>query len=453
LRNPRELLLLAVAATIFAILLGVSIVIAVDSARPANVQPTAAIVMPTNQALKVDDIKSTKHFSKDLQGKVHSDRQRKLVSQPYVPSEKVPPVKLLIESIRPSSDRFFFPSDQYFDSDSADYGELELDFFEEDGARRNIAIDVDLYEKAVYRDPGAPFDDDRADSYYFDDDRLRGLTTAYGADRKQDPTKRCRKISEHELSFPNCNDFHQLDRLDPSTEFRYLKHGGYREVFSMVHPFKNQSDLFAIKDILYDEDYDFKKYEFVRMDAIVAERLSFSPRTYNIYGFCGIGIMSEYFYHGDIENDVTGGERGDMKSEDLQDEAGLKPQNNLTGIEKLVLSLEMAEAIAELHGYTNGLIVHDDIQLSQFLFNQNRTRLILNDFNRAEFPLFDEKADDYCRYKNGRGGGNWRAPEEYRDDPLLEEIDVWSMVRLDIARVRGKSGLFGSLTRVVCCPL
>jgi serine/threonine protein kinase len=113
----------------------------------------------------------------------------------------------------------------------------------------------------------------------------------------------------------------------------------------------------------------------------------------------------------------------------------------------------MAEAIAELHGYPNGLIVHDDIQLSQFLFNQNRTRLILNDFNRAEFPLFDEKADDYCRYKNGRGGGNWRAPEEYRDDPLLEEIDVWSMVRLDIARVCGKSGTFGSLTRVFCCPL
>ena len=47
-------------------------------------------------------------------------------------------------------------------------------------------------------------------------------------------------------------------------------------------------------------------FEFVRMDAMVAERLSSSPRTFDIYGYCGLGIMSELFFHRDILSTVIG---------------------------------------------------------------------------------------------------------------------------------------------------
>jgi hypothetical protein len=70
----------------------------------------------------------------------------------------------------------------------------------------------------------------------------------------------------------------------------------------------------------------------------------------------------------------------------------------------------MAEAIADLHGFKDGVMVHDDIQLPQFLFSNNN-RIKLNDFNRGEVMLYDEIHEKYCRYTNGEGGGDWRAPE------------------------------------------
>lgn len=138
---------------------------------------------------------------------------------------------------------------------------------------------------------------------------------------------------------------------------------------------------------------------------MVAELTTSSPLTFDIYGFCANSILSEFFPHGDVEQLIVPGE-GYMKTEDLHDEEELKPQNHLTGKQKLVLALSMAEALAVLHGYKDGLIVHDDVQLSQYLFNADKTVLKLNDFNRAEFLLFDEENQKYCLYKNGQGHGN-----------------------------------------------
>jgi len=46
-----------------------------------------------------------------------------------------------------------------------------------------------------------------------------------------------------------------------------------------------------------------------------------------------------------------------------------------------------------------------DIQLSQFLLAENGM-LKLNDFNRAEIMLFNEKDKEYCRYRNNPGHGD-----------------------------------------------
>jgi serine/threonine protein kinase len=149
---------------------------------------------------------------------------------------------------------------------------------------------------------------------------------------------------------------------------------------------------------------------------------------------------------------VQGEDDGYMKPGELHDKDELKPQNDLTADQKLVVALDMAEAIAVLHGNENGMIIHDDIQLSQYLFNADKSMIKINDFNRAEFPLFDEKSGEYCLYENGHGHGNvswsfcgvelydilclrscsvyclqWRSPEEYQDGPLTEKIDVWSL--------------------------
>ena len=55
------------------------------------------------------------------------------------------------------------------------------------------------------------------------------------------------------------------------------------------------------------------------------------------------------------------------------------------------------------------------------------TMLKLNDFNLADFPLWNDEHQQYCRYKNGRDGAIWRSPEEYKDEPRTEQIDVWAL--------------------------
>ena len=67
----------------------------------------------------------------------------------------------------------------------------------------------------------------------------------------------------------------------------------------------------------------------------------------------------------------------------------------------------MADSLAALHNFEGGVIVHDDVQLSQFLYTSNdKTHIKLNDFNRAEFMLWDDEKEEYCRYQNGKGHGS-----------------------------------------------
>ena len=81
------------------------------------------------------------------------------------------------------------------------------------------------------------------------------------------------------------------------------------------------------------------------------------------------------------------------------------PMNKLTPKEKLETALEMAESIAILHGYQDGVIVHDDVQLQQWLRAEDGS-LKLGDFNRATILEWDPKKQQYCRYSNGAAFGN-----------------------------------------------
>lgn len=140
------------------------------------------------------------------------------------------------------------------------------------------------------------------------------------------------------------------------------------------------------------------------MDALISERLSSSPRIVDIYGHCGLAMFSEFFAIGDIEQAIvpTGGY---MKQSDLHDQHELKPQNDIPTADKLLVALEMAHAIADLHGFEGGAIIHGDIQLSQFIETPG-AELKLNDFNRGEISLYSEEKHQYCKHRNGWAQGN-----------------------------------------------
>lgn len=264
-------------------------------------------------------------------------------------------------------------------------------------------------------------DDDVDQYYFFDDDLLRDPFTTYDDDRVKG-TGSCRRVNWHRWQFPNCNAFHEMGS---ATEVpMYLSGGAYRSVFIYNHAFISHFDNIIWKQIIF-EDYEFTHvscsfrlfrklvfsltaykdmYEFVRMDAIVSERLSLNPRIVDIYGHCGLSIFSEYLEDGIIEDYIVPGS-GHIKPDRLNDEDDVKPQNKYTSKEKLSISLEMAKSIAALHEYPGGKIVHNDIQLGQFLHTKD-DEIKLNDFNRAEIMFWDEGNSRYCKYRNGPGKGN-----------------------------------------------
>lgn len=139
------------------------------------------------------------------------------------------------------------------------------------------------------------------------------------------------------------------------------------------------------------------------MDVLVSERLTASPYIANVYTHCGVSMVTEFFQQGDLERLVVPEEKWKPKPVTLASE------NNFTTTDKLRLALEMAEGIAALHGYPDGLMVHNDIQLTQYLRSDQHPQVLkLNDFNRAEVMLWDDEHQKYCRYRNGIGQGDVR---------------------------------------------
>jgi len=96
---------------------------------------------------------------------------------------------------------------------------------------------------------------------------------------------------------------------------------------------------------------------------------------------------------------------GFIDQKDLNDKDDVDPQNKFTATEKLNIALAMAESLADLHGFKDGMIIHDDVQLCQWLWDKNG-KLRLGDFNRAELSLWSEKDQKYCKHYNGMGWGN-----------------------------------------------
>ena len=160
--------------------------------------------------------------------------------------------------------------------------------------------------------------------------------------------------------------------------------------------------VFKTSDV-EDYGFDYSDYEFIRMDGLVSERLTAYDNIVDMYAFCGIAFVSEAMMDGELETAAV--PLGGRKKVELNDKDGLDPRNNFTAEQKLQYGLEMAEAIAVLHSFPDGMIIHDDIQMTQFLFTPDG-HLKLNDFNRAEVVLWNEEDQEYCKYRNYKGQGD-----------------------------------------------
>jgi len=319
---------------------------------------------------------------------------------------------------------FHSPTLSYKHRKVPDYGGLKLKSMKEiDVEEEEEEEEEEEYEEEEEEEEYEEKEEEESmDQYYaFDDDFIRDPQKTYDDDSIDYGVGSCRRLRWHRWSFPNCNAFHEMDSSGNVPKF--LSNGAYRDVFLYKNNVLDQIQNIIWKQILYaDYDFTYDTFEFTRMDAIVSERLTSHPRIVDIYGHCGHSIFSEFMYE-EIESLVV---PGTGTKEDLDDEIkDLQPQNNLSAKEKLQMALDMAEAIAALHDFPDGRMVHNDIQLGQFLLTKGKF-VKLNDFNRAEIMLWDQNRHQYCKYCEGEGSGSYRSPEEYKDKALDEKIDVYS---------------------------
>mmetsp|Transcript_2823 Transcript_2823/g.5888 ORF Transcript_2823/g.5888 Transcript_2823/m.5888 type:complete len:687 (-) Transcript_2823:20-2080(-) len=312
----------------------------------------------------------------------------------------------------------------------------------------------------------ATFDELRT---YYDDD---GVTMQRKLNDGTKKARACQRQSVTSMYFPTCNAFHEFDLSRPFDDpkeyivprpensqvtVRYLSHGYYRDVWTLeenswlwpihLEPEEESPDqkfevldeertarlvrnayrTSVLKTFRTDREINEDNWEMIQIEAIIMERLTKSPRIMNIYGHCGFSVTAEVvpIEFEEVVVDHGGDGMYSQKKVEKRNQDGIRPYNDFTPTEKLEFALEMAESLADLHGFEDGVIVHDDVQLCQWLHTTDG-RLKLGDFNRATIMQWDVENEEYCKFNNGEAYGNYRSPEEFAIKNLDEKIDVFS---------------------------
>lgn len=196
--------------------------------------------------------------------------------------------------------------------------------------------------------------------------------------------------------------------------FIVISRGAYRDAWLVETRAKED---WVLKIARYKHDFGGEVLDFVQRDAIVMEKLSSSQKIIDMYGHCASSLNVEAMKQG-LFHDVVPRKRK-HKNEDWDHFfKDVKSRINLNYTEKLRLALEIAESIAELHGYENGAIVHEDIHLSQWL-RAKTGALKLGDFNRAIIIGWNEEKQEYCKFS--RYGGLRVCTARYPKECMLKD--------------------------------
>lgn len=203
----------------------------------------------------------------------------------------------------------------------------------------------------------------------------------------------------------------------------------------------------VLKTLRYEREFLEEYYELHRRDALAMERLTASPYVLDVYGYCGQSAINELANFG-IEGmtsleSVARGFRG----------LDIEPVSKI----KLQLATMVAQGVSHLHSIdypdfvrdslgtgsdrgskpnaiSNATLVHYDLNPRNIAI-MKRGKPKLNDFNVAEFPMWNPKTQSKCGFQGRFREPWWRAPEEMQvqmkeynnPPPLTEKVDVYSL--------------------------
>eukprot|EP00736_Rhodelphis_marinus_P000187 Rmarinus@m.24936 len=96
----------------------------------------------------------------------------------------------------------------------------------------------------------------------------------------------------------------------------------------------------------------------------------------------------------------------------------------LTWDQRLDLSIKVSTALEALHSIPmGGTVVHTDLKPHQYLMTEDHEPK-LNDFNDCKI-VTEDGGWEFCT--SSLPSSRWRAPEQYRMDPMDEKIDIFSL--------------------------
>lgn len=260
--------------------------------------------------------------------------------------------------------------------DSEDYGNGEADTFEDNGPDCVAQFD---WQEPSFQYPTC--------NHLMETD----WTNLHTPPTPLSKTNNNNNNNKKDVEFVPAPDAHSFSHL--------LAAGYWRDVWRVENVLRKgdgNSDIFILKSIRYNHDYEPRNYDRHRRDAVTMERLSSSPFVMNIYAACGNSGLFEYADGGSLDDSI-------WYSDDK------KPWSSK---ERLVVAYQAVSGIADMHNIgKEGVpsIAHTDITTQQFVYVNEAGVYKLNDFNRARFLPRNKKTNAICTYKVGNNPGSVRV--------------------------------------------
>jgi serine/threonine protein kinase len=238
---------------------------------------------------------------------------------------------------------------------------------------------------------------------------------------------------------PTCNEFHSIEFPDMllSDHMSILSNNGfwrtaweYHEVNKtyaggITNSTMSSNTTLVLKTLRPEHAYEDAFFDYQRVDAIVMEQFTSSPYIIDMYGYCGMSVLTDYA-------DTT------VSRVVHKFNATKRPM-----VETLRLAKQVAKGVWDLH---RGGVIHNDLNQANLAYSNRKQGPVLFDFNIA---VLDRGSNSSCSFAAKFLNARWRAPEEQLlGNVLTNKVDTYALGNIFFLMIVGRPPWGrGSLTR------